>query len=190
MSTLDLVRAIAEHLGTGWHAGVDKDATTAGPHLTGPNRQKLAVTTGGTPARGRLIITGDLGDLLIYAPRTLPRAPRITVDQHTPPHRIAREILRRLLPDYEKALTAAWNRHQHSPASPARRVNPTAVIAARLGASRRRGQTDFQFGAAVSGVRGLASVRPGDRDAVFIVSVPHYRTDEFASLLDAFGRLH
>jgi hypothetical protein len=83
MSTLDLVRAIAEHLGTGWHAGVDKDATTAGPHLTGPNRQKLAVTTGGTPARGRLIITGDLGDLLIYAPRTLPQSPSTSTPRPT-----------------------------------------------------------------------------------------------------------
>ena len=190
MPTLDITRAIAEHLGTGWRARVDESATTAAAHLTGPNRQKLAVTSGGTPARGRVIVTGDLGDLLYHVPRTLPYVHRITVDQHTPPDRIARDILRRLLPDYEKALTAAWDRQQHSPTNRSRRANPAAAIAARLGASRRRGETELQFGAVDSGVRGHASVRPGERDGVFTVSVPHYRTDEFARLLDAFGRLH
>jgi len=190
MPTLDITRAIAEHLGTGWRAYIDESAATADAHLTGPNRQKLTVTSGGTPAHGRVIITGDLGDLLIHVPRALPRVHRITVDQHAPPQRIAREILRRLLPDYEKALTAAWDRQQHSPTRPSRRANPAAVIAARLGASRRRGETELHFGAVDSGVRGRASVRPGERDGVFTISVPHYRTHEFARLLDAFGRLH
>jgi hypothetical protein len=189
MSTLDLARVIADHLGIGWRAFGSEDVASTRAHLTGPNRQKLALVNGGKHAHGRLIISGELGDLLYLVPRTLPRVHKITVDQHTPPHRVTREILRRLLPDYEKALTAAWDAHQDRPTGHRRRASRAAVVAAVLGASRRRGDTNLQFGAA-AGVRGHGSVPSGDRDSVFTVTVPHYRAGEFARLLNTFGRLH
>lgn len=194
MTTLTLAHTIAGHLGQGWHAYTGKAADGSEAHLAGPNDQVLdlfdGTSTGRKADQGRLIITGYLGFLRNHVPTGMQRDHTITVDEAKPPDRIAREIRRRLLPDYQAALSAAWDAKHASEATAAAREQLAATVAASLGVQRDMPDTDFHFGTVDVGVHGRVSVRPGTSDSVFTVHVPHDRVAEFARLLNTFGRPH
>jgi hypothetical protein len=194
MTTLDLAHSTAEHLGTGWHAYTGKAANGPEAHLAGPNDQVLDVFSGTdldrTADQGRLIITGHLGSLRSYVPQDFKRDYTITVNNRTPPGLIAREVRRRLLPDYQTALTAARNAKQASDGIAVAREQFAAIVATRLGVQCSDQDTDFDFGTVDEGVHGRVCVRSGACDSRFRVYVPHDRVTEFARLFVTFGRLH
>lgn len=193
MTTLDLAHRIAQHLGTGWRAYTGKAADGSEAHLAGPNDQVLDLFSGTDCDRkadqGRLVITGHLGFLRTHVPQDMKADHKITVDERKPPGAIAREILRRLLPDYEAARTAAWDEKHASDSTIAAREQLAATVAAHLGVQRRTQDTDVHFGTVDAGVRGRVCVRSGTADSVFTVHIPHDRVADFALLLDTFGHL-
>ena len=134
MTTLDLAHTVAEHLGTGWRAYTGKAADGSEAHLAGPNDQVLdlldGTTTGRKSDQGRLIIAGHLGFLRNHVPQDHDQDQdhKITVDQHKPPDVIAHEIRRRLLPNYEAALHAAWDEKHASDGIAAAREQLAATV--------------------------------------------------------------
>jgi hypothetical protein len=138
MTTLDLAHTIAEHLGTGWRAYPGKAADGSQAHLAGPNDQVLnlfSYTDADRKAdQGRLIITGHLDFLRNHVPQGIKRDHKITVDERTPPDKIAYEIRRRLLPNYQAEPTAAWDDKHASDGTAAAGEQLAATVAAGISA--------------------------------------------------------
>jgi len=115
---------------------------TAHKHTSPARTSKYSTLSSGTDAdrktdQGRLIITGHLGFPRNHVPQDMKRNYKITIDKRKPPDKIAHEIRRRLLPNSQAALTAAWGNKHASDATAAAHEQLTATVAANLGAQRR-----------------------------------------------------
>lgn len=122
--TLATVKEIAKSLGNSWTATEDKDKETGrvwGWSLAGPEEQNLRIGTVWNQ-EGRLTISGTYPsevdaqgqrqDYGAQAVRYDETRPSITVAQDREPAAIAREITRRLMPEYTRILTEAKRRRE------------------------------------------------------------------------------
>lgn len=108
MELQTLATEVAKLLGDGWTASKkflgDRSESSWRAQLDGPNEQELffSNTWGG---KQRLYIGGGWPDRVNLQQFRAPERPSITVSLDATPERIAKEISRRLLPEYLKALT-------------------------------------------------------------------------------------
>jgi hypothetical protein len=139
---------------------------------------------------GRLIITGYLGFLRSHLLQGIKRNHTITVNERTPPDKIAHEIRRRRCRTTRPALAAAWDDKHASDGTTAAREQLAATVAAHLGMQRQDHATDFHFDTLDAGIHGRVRVRSGTCESVFTVHVPHDRVTDCARLLGTSGHPH
>ena len=181
MSILEQVKAIADALGAGWYtAPFDEDSTWRG-RIFGPDNQTLFLsnTWGG---KGRLYIGGML-PTFVKGNSVTAKMPSITVAETTDSHKIAAHIRRRLLPDYQFALSAALLKHAEQTNYAARIDETKNVVAHIIGGKAREGQdVVYGFGKADIQVTGPDSLR-------FAGHCFYFNADQLARMVKAVPEL-
>ncbi|WP_406637549.1 hypothetical protein [Amycolatopsis sp. WGS_07] len=107
-----LATEIAEGLGDGWSSLPGHHADNCGAFLVGPAGELIQIRYGGWQARyqGRLVLYGTFAaELRRFEPNPGARYV-ITVSPTSSAARIAKEITRRLLPEYQEAIHGACDR--------------------------------------------------------------------------------
>lgn len=175
---------IAAQLGDGWH-GTPGDHDD-GVFVKGPDGEALHLRNGFRSGDGdRIYIRGSLGGLHDHLPCGV-RSKEVSVSDTKSARQIARDIERRLLPEYRDALTLARKRKQESDADDARAAQLVTKLIAALGPDARYIEHSR---AVVSGSYGQnkcdVDVRPGRSHVEFTVHMKVAKAVELAAFIRA-----
>lgn len=108
-----LAKEIAKSLGNGWthdQSFAEDDGRDWRARIDGPNQQRLFLSNSWAKQKGMLYISGWTPDGVEHDTRN--PLPSINVNLSKTPDQIAKDITRRLLPDYQFALSAILLKHQ------------------------------------------------------------------------------
>jgi hypothetical protein len=184
-NVVDAASVIAAAMGAGWHAtpghySVAQDAFLCGPDGSAIHAEAVAihieaVTWTGSP---RLVLSGHF-DNRVHEQAPNAREHKITVSSKRTPDQIAADVRRRLLPDYQLALTDAVERKLRTDKERAARDQLAADLAAALGTTvdERRVQPndnlrEVRIGRFGHGLNGGARVTGSNDDVKLSLNVP------------------
>lgn len=161
MSFLDTAAAIATALGQGWAAEPGYVQYTEHALLRHPDGQCLDLRSGNGSHRrcehGRVIVRGGFNGLSRYG-TTTDRAHTITVAATRSPAEIARDIVRRLLPDYETDLAVCRTQDRAHRVTLTRRDATVAQVHHILAPSRIIHEDHVSFGSSSGPMSGTVRV--------------------------------
>jgi hypothetical protein len=189
MTAYMLAVEIAAHLGDGWTAEINApDESSA--KLIGTQDRILLVINGSHISRpadhGRVIIDAWLGDLLVHVPQGINGSPSITVAESKAPDKIANEIQRRLLPEYDFVMTAARTNKHTKEAVDVAWEQRAKNIEGRLGVHFQPRSIGFAYGSGEVGVYGRVAIGRGTEESIFTVHLRHDLVDDFSRTLQSF----
>lgn len=192
-------RVIAPAMGADWQAAPGYYSPGQDALLRGPDGLAVHVETITQAGSRRLVLSGAF-DSAIHERAYNEGRHEITVSSERAPARIAAEVKRRLLPDYQRALADAVERKLRSNAERAARDQLVADLAAALGTRVREhlGSSNDSYRyidtGSWGGLNGEARVTGSTRDVKFTLSVPAAAAVELgthiAALRAKFGAGH
>lgn len=196
----DLAAKLAAELGEGWRSAEGYHAANHDARLFGPDGEELHVVISGRYswrrcAPGRVVLSSTMDrELAAHVRYNEQSRHEITLSPSKTPGQIAREVQRRLLPDYRRVLTLARERKARHDEANATAAALLAEIDAALGIGSHRqprghsgDREELFFGHFGRGVSGRVQVLYGDDVEFESLRVPRAVAVELAAVI---GRLH